>query len=64
MELPFVGKLILNIDDEELIVKNIKFEEEFKQWLIEAVNEGKSPLAEHMNKKFVQNIQEKYREIL
>lgn len=64
MELPFVGKLILNIDDEELIVKNIKFEEEFKQWLIEAANEGKSPLVEHMNKKFVQNVQEKYREIL
>lgn len=64
MELPFIGKLIMTLDDKEPIVENIKFEEEFKQWVFEAVSEGKSPLIDHMNKKFVKNVQDKYREIL
>lgn len=64
MELPFIGKLIMTLDDKEPIVENIKFEEEFKQWVFEAVSEGKSPLIDHMNKKFVKNVQDKYIEIL
>ena len=64
IEIPFVGKMIITISGENLILDDIRFEEEFKHQVLDAVNEGKSPLAEHMNKKLISNVQNKYKELL
>lgn len=64
IEIPFIGRVDIEIIDNNPVVKNMSLEPEFSKWIIEAVQKGNSPLVADSEKALVESIKNRYNSLL
>lgn len=64
MEIPFIGKLSLRVEDNLVVVDSLELEDEFKSEVLKAVNEGESPLVIAAEESLVKIVNQRYNSLL
>lgn len=64
IEIPFIGRVDIEIKDNKPVVNNMSLEPEFSRWIIEAIQSGASPLVKDAEKALVDSIKARYNSLL
>jgi len=64
IEIPFIGKLNLNYNGNEITVNEFTLAEKFKDQLKEAIDDGKSPLVPEAEKSLIKAITKRYETLI
>lgn len=64
IEIPWVGKLTLSINGDDVSFSSFDLEEDIKTDVAQAVRSGKSPLIEAANDKLIEVINERFKELV
>lgn len=64
IEIPYIGKMSLELVDKDIILKSMEFEDQFKNLAFKAINEGYSEILDVVKETYIDKITNKYRELI
>lgn len=64
IEIPYIGKMSLELVDKDIRLKNMEFEDQFKTLAFKAVNEGYSEILDVVKETYIDKITNKYKELI
>jgi hypothetical protein len=64
IEVPYLGLLTFEVKRNKITITDAKFEDEFTKDFLAAIKTGDSPLTKEIDKKFIEEVRKKYRELL
>ena len=64
IEITGIGCLVLDVSNNDMKFKELRFEDEFKTDIINAVSKGDTPLYKHIKERFSELIKKKYEDII
>ena len=64
IEIPFIGRADIRMENNEPVVDKLELEQDFKEWIKAAVKEGRSPLVISSEEALINSIKSRYNSLI